>query len=149
MNKFIEFFKKTNQDKKIIFIVEDNEVYAKSLQSFIQNRFSDMVEVKIFRIGEMCLAELHLNPSIVIMDYFLNSKYENAQNGLEIIKRIKEQIPQTNIIVLSIQEDFNVVLESIRQYDCFYVQKNQEAFNKVERFIKEIFNSENTSTSES
>ena len=75
------------------------------------------------------------------MDYFLNSKYEEAQNGLEIIKRIKTQKPKTNIIVLSQQKDFNVVLEVIRQYDCLYVQKDQESFSKIELFIKEILKS--------
>jgi len=127
-------------DKKLIFIVEDNQVYAKSLQTFIKIRFPGIKEIKIFRVGEMCLLEMHRNPSIVIMDYFLNSKYTEAGNGLEIIKRIKAQKPQTNIIVLSIQEKFNVLIESIKQFDCIYVQKDQEAFNKVEKAITEIFN---------
>jgi|ERR1035437_3222021 DNA-binding NarL/FixJ family response regulator len=140
---FTKFFKRIIPDKKIIFIVDDNEVYAKSLQTFIQIHFPKIKEIKIFRIGEMCLMELDRNPSIVIMDYFLNSKYEEADNGLEIIKRIKAQKPQTNIIVLSVQEKVNVILEAIKQYDCIYVQKDQDAFNKVEQSIKEIFNREN------
>jgi len=136
------FFTRIIQEKYLIFIVEDNEVYAKSLQTFIQIRFPRIKEIKIFRIGEMCLMELDHNPGIVIMDYFLNSKYNEAGNGLEIIKRIKIQKPQTNIIVLSIQEKFNVILESVKEYDCIYVQKDQEAFHKVEQSIKEIFNRE-------
>ena len=134
--------KKENQIK--IFIVEDNDVYAKSLQIFIKNCFPNIKEIKIFRIGELCLLELNHNPNIVIMDYFLNSKYEEAQNGLEIIKRIKAQKPKTNIIVVSAQKDFNVVLEAIREYDCLYVQKDDEALNKIELFIKEILKSEHT-----
>jgi len=137
--------KKENQIK--IFIVEDNEVYAKSLQIFVKNSFPHIKEIKIFRIGELCLLEMNLNPDIVIMDYFLNSKYEEAQNGLEIIKRIKTQKPKTNIIVLSQQKDFNVVLEVIRQYDCLYVQKDQESFSKIELFIKEILKSKHTLSS--
>ena len=140
------FFKNNKPDKKIIFIVEDNEAYAKSLQVLIKNRFPNVKEIKIFRIGELCLTEMHRNPNIVIMDYFLNSQYEEAQNGLEIIKRIKEQKPQTNIIVLSVQKDFNVVLEAIRQYDCLYVQKDSEAFDKVELFIKEILKNKSSMT---
>lgn len=139
MNMFLNSFKKTDPKNKIIFIVEDNEVYAKSLQTYIQNRFPDIKEIKVFGIGEMCLLELHRDPFIVIMDYFLNSKYEEAQNGLEIIKHIKSQKPQTNIIVLSTQEEFNVASDAIKQYDCIYVQKNKEAFNKLEQFIKTIF----------
>jgi len=146
---FTKFFKRINPDKKIIFIVEDNEVYAKSLLGFLQTSFPNIKEIKVFRIGELCLMELDRNPGIVIMDYFLNSKYGEAQNGLEIIKRIKAQNPQTNIIVLSAQEDFNVVIEAIKQYDCIYVQKNEEAFNKVEQFIKEIINRKNSPSIES
>jgi len=138
---FADFFKRISQDKKIIFIVEDNNLYAKSLKTFIQTRFPNIKDIKIFRIGEMCLLEMHRNPSIVIMDYFLNSKYTEAENGLEIIKRIKEQKPQTKIVVLSAQEKFSVALEAIKQLDCTYIQKNKEAFDKVEQFIKEILDS--------
>ena len=126
-----------------IFIVEDNEIYARLLRTFIQIRFPDIKRIDIFRIGELCLIELYRNPNIVIMDYFLNSKYEKAQNGLEMIKRIKEQKPQTNIIILSAQEKLSVALEAIKQYDCIYVQKGHEAFNKIEQHINEILSHEN------
>jgi DNA-binding NarL/FixJ family response regulator len=117
-----------------VFIVEDNEVYAKILQGFIITHFPE-VKTKIFSVGETCLMELHHNPNIVIMDYYLNSKYGEAQNGLEIIKRIKDHDLKTNIIVLSAQDKYNVVLEAIKQYNCFYVQKGEEAFNKLEHLI--------------
>lgn len=142
---FTKLFKRIYPDDKIIFIVEDNEVYAKLLQTFIQNHFPNIKEIKIFRIGEMCLMEINRNPSIIIMDYFLNSKYEEANNGLEIIKRIKMLKPKTKIIVLSVQEKFNVAIEAIRKYDCIYIQKDNEAFNKVEHFINEILNRESPS----
>ena len=140
MNILANNFKKIKLGKKNIFIIEDNEIYAKSLKTFIEARFPNVKTVKIFPIGEMCLLEMHHNPSIVIVDYFLNSKYGQAENGLEIIKRIKELKPLTNIIVLSAQENFNVALEAIKRHDCNYVEKNQDAFKKVEQLINEIFN---------
>lgn len=124
-----------------IFIVEDNEVYAKSLQVYLLTHFPNIKEINIFPVGEMCLIELHRNPDIVIMDYFLNSKYSEAHNGLEIIGSIKAQKPQTSIIVLSVQIDFNIIVEAINQYDCIFVQKGKEAFNKVEQIIKKIISS--------
>ena len=126
-----------------IFIVEDNELYAKSLQTFIQAHFPNLKEVKTFRIGELCLLELKRNPCIVIMDYFLNSKYEEANNGLDIIRQIKAQIPKINVIVLSVQKNFDVISEAIKEFDCSYVQKDEEAFNNVERLIKAIFDRKN------
>lgn len=143
------YLKQANSSKNVVFIVEDDEVYAKTLQGFLETRFSNKIEIFIFRIGELCLLELDRNPKIILMDYFLNSKYEEAQNGLEIIKRIKTQKPLTNIIVLSAQDKFKVAIELIKQYACEYIQKDQEdAFNKIEQLIKEIINHDNPSTFE-
>ena len=129
-----------------VFLVEDNTVYAKSLQGFLLTHFPDM-KIKLFPVGETCLMKMHLNPDVVIMDYFLNSKYGEAQNGLEIIKRIKEQNSQTNIVVLSAQDNYTVVLDAIKQYGCFYVQKDEGAFNKVLQLIKN-FDYKNTTVLE-
>jgi two-component system OmpR family response regulator len=131
-----------------IFIVEDNEVYARSLQTFIKSRFPEIKEIKNFRIGELCLMEMDKNPSVVIMDYFLNSKYEEAHNGLEIIRQIKEQKPQTDIIVLSSQDKFNVILEAIKKYDCSYVQKDRDSFHNVEQLIRKYLAQNKTNTLE-
>ena len=133
---FSNLFKKTNDTQKLIFIVEDNEVYAKSLQSFIQKHFPKIKEIKKFGIGEMCLMELHRNPGTVIIDFFLNSDFKSAYNGLEIIRRIKASKPQTNIIVLSAQDNFDVILEAVKQYGCSYVQKDEDSFLQVELLIK-------------
>jgi two-component system OmpR family response regulator len=133
-----------NKENQItIFIVEDNDVYAKSLQAFINSRFPNIKEIEIFRLGELCLAELHRNPNIIIMDYFLNSKFEEAHNGLEIIKRIKAQNLYSKIILLSAQEKINVALAAIEHYNCSYVQKDQKAFNNVAQIIEKIYNHKN------
>ena len=134
--------------EKKIFIVEDNEAYAKSLQTFLQIRLPNIKEIAIFRIGELCLLEMHRTPDIVIMDYYLNSKYPEAQNGIEIVKRIKTLSPRTNIILLSIQKNIDVAIDAIRKYNCLYVQKNKEGFEKTEQFILKIFNGENPTIAE-
>lgn len=137
---FSNFFKIISPKKEIIFIVEDNEIYAKSLNTFIQMQFPKIKEIKNFRVGEMCLLEMHRNPSIVIVDYILNSKYVEADNGLEIIKSIKILKPKTEIIVLSIQKNLTAISEAVKQYGCIYVHKDQMAFNKVGQLVKDLFN---------
>lgn len=142
MSLLSKYFKKANPDKKVIFIVEDNEVYAQTLSNYLEESFPNLLKIKTYSIGEMCLPDIERKPFIVIIDYFLNSKYEKASNGLEIIKRIKSIKPHTNIIVLSVQQDFSVIIDAIRQYDCMYVQKDAEAFKKVQQLVTDIFNSE-------
>lgn len=140
MDRVIKFIKKLSSRNKIIFIVDDDNVYAKSLKAFIQTHFPNIKEIKIFNTGEMCLMELHRKPVIVIMDYILNSVNKDAHNGLEVIKRIKLEKPKTHIIILSAQKDYHVALEAMNQPDCSYIPKNQEAFSKMQQLIKEIFN---------
>lgn len=132
-----------NPDKKTIFIVEDNELYARILKTFINLRFPQIKKIVLFSIGEMCLRQLNRKPSIIIIDYFLDSKYRDAQNGLEIIKRIRTQTLKTNIIVISSHINFDVILETIKQYQCSYVQKDNKAFSKIEQTINEILIREN------
>ncbi len=135
-----KFSDEKNFYKKIIFIIDDNEEYAKSLEAFIQNRFSDIKEIKRFRIGEMCLLELRHEPCIIIMNYFIKSEYNKMQNGFKIIKHIRMLKPHTKIIVLSGQEKFNTVVKAIKNDNCNYVQKDQKAFNKIEQLINNFFN---------
>ncbi len=118
-----------------IFIVEDDEVYAKTLRGFIVSRFLE-ANIKIFPVGETSLLKMSIHPDIVIMDYFLNSKFAEAMDGLEIIKHIRSQSPKTNIIVLSSQDKYDVVLKAIKEYNCFYVQKGPQDFTRVEQLIK-------------
>lgn len=145
MNRLKDFSGNRIPPEKKIFIVEDNAVYAKSLQTFLFARMPYLNEITTFRIGELCLLEMHRTPDIVIMDYYLNSKYVKAQNGIEIVKRIKTLSPRTNIIILSIQKNIDVAIEAIRKYNCLYVQKNNEGFEKIEQCIIKIFNAENSS----
>ena len=118
-----------------IFIVEDNEIYANSLSIFLQTRFPNIIEIKVFNTGEEFLNELHYEPDIVIMDYFLNTRNKEAANGLEIIKRIKAQKVQTKIILLSQQNKYSVPAIAISIYGCSYVQKGLEAFDQIEQLI--------------
>jgi len=138
----MDFLKKLFNAKKektgIVFIIEDNPVYAGTLRSFIQSGFPQIKEIKIFPVGETALPELNKNPDLVIIDYFLDAKYHDAETGLEIIKKIREEKPNMNILVLSSQSDIEVVVEAVKKYNCSYVKKDADAFDRVEEIVKEI-----------
>ncbi|HSH67919.1 MAG TPA: response regulator [Bacteroidia bacterium] len=139
MNFLKKLISPSSVKTKIIFIVEDNPAYAKTLEAFLKNKFSDVKEIKVFPVGEVCLMEIHRNPTVVIMDYFLDTKYADAETGLEIIQKIKAQKPQTNIIILSSQKALDVTHEAVKKYDCNYVNKDESAFSKVEALIRQMW----------
>ncbi|MCE3226974.1 MAG: regulator [Bacteroidetes bacterium] len=136
----VDYFWTKKIKSKTIFIVEDNPAYAKALQAYLKTSFPDVQEVKIFPVGEVALMELNRqDPGIIIMDYFLDTKYYDAETGLQTIQQIKAQKPETNIILLSSQSDIHVATEATKTYHCHYVRKDDEAFNKVENYIKGVW----------
>lgn len=139
MNFLKKLFKSKLQKSGIVFIVEDNPVYAKTLEMFLQSSFSEIKEIKTFPVGETCLLELHRNPDFIMMDYILDTKYFDAATGLEIIKQIRAQTPEINIILFSMQNDIEVVHEAIKKYNCSYVSKDEQTFDRIEEIIKEIY----------
>jgi ActR/RegA family two-component response regulator len=138
MNIIAEFFLKIKPRKKILFIVEDNEMYSKALQGFLMVRFPE-IQIQAFSVGEACLMELHQDPTVVIMDHLLNTNLSNAATGLSIIKKIKEISSRTNIILLSGQKELDVFIKALSEYGCEYLRKDEQAFANVEQLVARFF----------
>jgi DNA-binding NarL/FixJ family response regulator len=126
-------FDKPNKSPKLIFIVEDNAVYAKSLDIYLRTKFEG-IEVKIFQVGELAIDSLSLKPEFIIIDYFLNSKFYDAEDGVTILQEIKKRNPNVQVIILSSEQDEKVV-DKIKETGCLYIHKDAEAFEKVRNLI--------------
>jgi DNA-binding NarL/FixJ family response regulator len=122
----------------IIFIVEDNQTYSKVLQNYIKTKFPELKEVRIFPVGETCITELGSNPDLIIVDYFLDSKYTDAETGLEFIQEVRAIKPEANIVVLSEQQEINVTVEAIEKLKCIYIKKDEQALEKIAKVITEV-----------
>lgn len=138
MNILKKIFKSSDPKTGIFFIVEDNSVYAKTLESFLKVNFPDAKDIRIFPVGETSIPELDKNPDVIVMDYFLNDKYFDAETGLENIKQIRKLKPKTNIILLSSNDNPDMVKEAVETYNCSFVKKDDQAFDTIRDLIKQI-----------
>lgn len=138
MNLITKLFAKSTPKKYSIFIVEDNESYAKLLEEFLMLHFPKIYSIKKFTTGEECLKKIHQKPTIVILDHLLNKDQSGAETGLSIVKKIKEVNANTHVILLSAQTEIEVVSKTIAKYGGIYIKKNEEAFNKIEQKIKQF-----------
>lgn len=119
---------------KLIFVVEDNTLYAKSLEVFLRTKFEN-IEVKLFPVGELALDNLHMKPDFIVIDYFLDSQYDDAEDGFSILIDIKAKDPKAKVIILSAQQDIKVAL-AIKDSGSMYVVKDQDAFENIAALIK-------------
>jgi len=126
----------SNDKQTLIFLVDDDALYLKSLEiEFQQNRDS---EVRTFATGELCLDNISQNPDIVILDYYLNSIDKNAIDGLQTLDKIKSNNPQIPVIMLSSQDDIEVAVNCLRHDAKDYFVKSETAYFRLERAIVDI-----------
>jgi DNA-binding NarL/FixJ family response regulator len=123
-----------NKAKKI-FIVDDDEMMSTALQDYLTRSVKH--QITVFHTGEDCLMHLSEQPEVIILDYYLDSKNKDAANGIEILKEIKKQVPQTAVIMLSSQERYGLAMQTIQKGAEQYVIKDEKSFEKIAQMVNE------------
>jgi DNA-binding NtrC family response regulator len=124
------------QNTTTIFLVDDEPIQNEMLKDYLAERFS--YQIKTFESGESAIREIGLKPHIVVLDFHLNSHLPDAQNGVEVLKRIKELSPESQVIMLSGQDKLEVAVESMKYGAYDYVVKGETAFSRMENVINNI-----------
>lgn len=70
------------------------------------------------------------------MDYYLNSRENNAAKGIDILKEIKHINSHLPVIMLSSQKSYSTAAQSIQYGAVHYVIKGEEAFNEINNLIQ-------------
>ena len=124
-------------NKKLIFVVDDNVMFAEMLSDHLSKNPAH--DVKVFNTGEECLKNLYQEPDLIILDFYLNDIYKNAANGLEILEEIRKNKRFPKVIMLSSQERYAVAAQTISKGALQYVIKDDDAFHNINKILKEIF----------
>jgi DNA-binding NarL/FixJ family response regulator len=131
-----------NTKNKInIFIVEDNEVFALALKANIETAFPNKpIMVHIFESGETCIEKFKKEkPQVVILDYNLNSTNPDAVDGIKVLVWIKRENPETNVIMLTNNDNIDIATKSFRNGASDYVVKTETQFRKINNSLFNLF----------
>ena len=121
---------------KTIFIVDDDNMQAMMLQDYL-SKYTTFT-IHLFPSGEECLKNLSLNPQIVFLDYNFDKIGKDAMNGTEILKEIKAQKPDTEVIMFSGQDKIEVAVNTMKYGAFDYIVKSESAFHRSENVIFNI-----------
>ena len=126
-----------NNNKILLFLVDDDALFLKSLEI----EFGDNTEsvVQTYATGELCLENISQNPDVVILDYHLNSIDKNAINGLETLDRIKKTNQAIPVVMLSSQDKIEVAVNCMKHQAYDYIVKSETAFIRLQKIITTIF----------
>ncbi|MCC6384541.1 MAG: sigma-54 dependent transcriptional regulator [Bacteroidia bacterium] len=114
-----------------IFIVEDDPVIVSLMKQAI-NKLQDH-EITHFSTAEECINNLHLRPDIVSIDYNLP-----GINGLDLMDKIKSYDSGILCILVSGQEDLEVVVNCYKRGAQDYIIKNNNMAANLENSIRNL-----------
>ena len=107
-----------------IFAVEDDPTYVKFLHYVLS--LNPDFDYEVFTTGQDCLNQLHRKPQIITLDYSLPDA-----TGRELLEKIKLHNPDTQVIILSSQEDITTAVELLKLGAYDYINKNEDARNRL------------------
>jgi DNA-binding NarL/FixJ family response regulator len=123
-----------------IFIVEDNEVFALALKANIETSFAKQpIKLFSFETGEAMQNYKEEKPQVVILDYHLNSKLPDAADGIKVLDWIKKDSPETNVIMLTSNDNMDIAIKSFKHGASDYVVKTETQFMKINYSLLNLF----------
>lgn len=114
-----------------IFVIEDNPIYAEILSETLNPEGEHQVEV--FSSGKDAIEFLKFEPEIITLDYALPD-----MDGSTILKKINEHSPESNVIVVSGQEDVSTAIQLLNQGAYDYITKDNETQDRLKACVRKI-----------
>jgi DNA-binding NarL/FixJ family response regulator len=124
-------------DNKLLFFVDDDKMMLDLMEYTFKCR--EGFEVKSFYSGEECLENLHLNPSLIVLDYYLGSGESTIMSGLDTLKKINAMAHPVPVIILSREKKEELIREFCLNGAMKYVIKDDYFINTLIEAIENFF----------
>ncbi len=117
-----------------LFILDDNKPAAEELKEYLLSRFGQGINILIFHDKESCLEKIDKDIHIIIL-----SDIVNGEDGIDILKSIKQINPKTEVIMLSKRENITSTIESFRAGGKGWIIKGPGSEKKTAATVRRIF----------
>jgi two-component system, NtrC family, response regulator AtoC len=114
-----------------IFVVEDNEWYNRFLVHNLS--LNPDYEIHSFLNGKDCLSKLYDQPDVITLDYRLPDL-----SGLELLRKIKMENSDIQVILISEQDDIEVVVDLLKEGAYDYIVKSNDIRERLLNTISNI-----------
>lgn len=116
-------------------MVDDDPVFLDMLNESLSG--NSALIVYTYNSAEQCIRNLHLNPEIIVLDHDFSKAGPDAMTGLQAIGQITE-VAESKIIILTGQEDGEMVFDFIRKGASDYIIKDEDLFENIEIALSEM-----------
>ncbi len=114
-----------------IFIAEDDKFYGQILSHHL--KLNPDYEVKIFDSGKKLMAALYQKPDVITLDYSLPD-----YNGSQLLEILKKESPDTEIIIISGQDNISTAVGLLKHGAYDYLVKDDDTKSRLWKIIIHI-----------
>jgi DNA-binding NtrC family response regulator len=114
-----------------IFIAEDDLWYSELLRYHLE--LNPDYEIKTFESGKKLIKALHEKPDVITLDYSMPDT-----NGEQLLSYIKKELPETEVVIISGQEDISTAIGLLKEGAYDYLVKDDETKEKIWQTILHI-----------
>jgi DNA-binding NarL/FixJ family response regulator len=125
-------------ENKLLFFVDDDRMMLNLMEYTFKCR--EGFDVKSYFSGEDCLENLHLKPSLIVLDYYLGTGESEAMSGLDALKKIREQHSDVPVVILSREKDTDLINKFMHYGAMLYVVKDEYFINTLIETVEKHFN---------
>ncbi len=130
----------TSISKQIILVVEDHELLRSIIQKWLEELYPDFEIIEAVNGEDGVKLAQSLEPRLVIMDIGLP-----GMNGITATKLIKKNLPQTQVIVLTIFNDAFYEKEAKKAGAVAFVSKS-DMYVQLPELLKTLLLQQEKST---
>jgi DNA-binding NtrC family response regulator len=114
-----------------IFLVDDDlfslSIYEQNLRSLGYKHIST------FQSGTDCLDQLTQKPDVIFLDYYLD-----VLSGFDVLKKIKHFDRNIYVVMVSVQGDMQMALDSLRYGAFDYLIKGENEMERMKTALEKI-----------
>jgi DNA-binding NtrC family response regulator len=114
-----------------VFILNDDVMVAGKLRRYLKKRFGDKLNISLFFNSRSCLRMLNGQVDLVVVDDYLQESTHSGIAGLDMLQKVKERDPHTEVIILSSDEDVATAVEAMKLGARSYIRNDRSAWQHI------------------
>lgn len=118
-----------------IFILNDNLEVAGKLRRYLKKRFGDLLNISLFLNSRTCINMMYRQVNMVVVDDYLYENGSKGMSGIEVLKKIKDKSPNTEVVILTSDENVGLAVEAMKSGAKDYIINRIGAWQRVQNLI--------------
>lgn len=114
-----------------VFILNDDVMVAGKLRRYLKKRFGDRLNISLFFNGKSCLRMLNGQVHLVVLDDYLQETTHSGIPGITMLQKVKEKDPNTEVVILSSDEDVATAIEAMKLGAKDYIKNDRSAWQQI------------------